>query len=132
MLDKASLMSPLGVDVFSPAFGTGISPRDMNYQRDFSSAEKARLRRALLSALPEDVITTSGRHDFEKSLLRLRADGFCLIDLQSLEVALTTVWYRKSVSLLGFVKSEVVIALDWTMMNEGDAEITSMRRWRLS
>ena len=65
------------------------------------------------------------------TLVQLRADGFCLIDMQSLEVALTTVWHCKSVSLLGLVKSEVVVALDWIMMNEVHAEITSLRRWRL-
>lgn len=119
------------VDVDTPTFGVGISPSDMDDQRDFPGAEKARLMRAVLSALPENVKTTSGKHDFEKSVLKLRADGFRLIEMQSLEVALTTVWYRKSASLLGFVKSEAVIALDWTMMDDGRNETTILRRWHL-
>jgi len=132
MFDKASLATlPHKADIDTPDFAARISYRDLDYQRDFPDAEKARLMRAVLSVLPEDVKTTSGKHDFEKSLLKLRADGFCLIDMQSLEVALTTVWYRKSASLLGFVKSEVVIALDWTMMDDGRNETTILRRWQL-
>jgi hypothetical protein len=132
MFYRASLaMPPHEVDIDSRPFAARISSRDLDYQRDFPDAEKARLMRAVLSALPEDVKTTSGKHDFEKSLLKLRADGFRLIDMQSLEVALTTVWYRKSALLLGFVKSEVVIALDWTMMDDGRNETTILRRWQL-
>jgi hypothetical protein len=132
VLDRTSAAtSPYEVDADAPASGAGISPSDMDYQKDFSDAEKARLMRAVLLASPEEVKTTSGKHDFEKSLLRLRADGFRLIDMQWLEVALTTVWYRKSVSLLGFAKSEVVIALDWTMMDDRGNETTTLRRWRL-
>lgn len=132
MFDKASLATPPHkVDIDSRPFAARISSRDLDYQRDFPEAEKARLMLEVLSALPEDVKTTSGKHDFEKSLLKLRADGFRLIDMQSLEVALTTVWYRKSALLLGFVKSEVVIALDWTMMDDGRNETTILRRWRL-
>lgn len=121
----------MSADIDSRSFTARISSGDLQYQRDFPPVERARLLRAVLSALPEEVKTTSRKHDFEKSLLQLRADGFCLIDMQSLEVALTTVWYCKSVSLLGLVKSEVVVALDWIMMNEGHPEITSLRRWRL-
>ncbi|MBI2752547.1 MAG: hypothetical protein HYX46_03390 [Betaproteobacteria bacterium] len=61
-------------------------------------------------------MVSNGDHDFERILLKLRRDGFRLIDLQREDTAFTTVWYRRGKSFLGLAAEDVPMLL-WEMQD---------------
>lgn len=61
-------------------------------------------------------------------MMRLHSDGFELIDLQSLETALTTVWLRKGGLRFDRTRENVAMVV-WESNYEGDK--TTMMTWRV-
>ena len=59
-----------------------IGREDMKHLQTFSDAHKTQVMEKIMSCPPEKTVVLEGNNDFEKALLRLRRDGFGLIDLQ--------------------------------------------------
>jgi len=70
-----------------------------------------------------------GNTHFVKTILKLRADGLRLIDLQPFETAFTSVWYRRNASLLGKAKADVAAMVVWEGSDRQD--VTTLRVWRI-
>ncbi len=61
-------------------------------------------------------------------MLKLRRDGFRLIDLQRHDTAFSTLWYRKGKSLLGLAAEDVAMLL-WELEESGAS--TTVMTWRV-
>lgn len=105
-----------------------INPEDMKHLRAFSSAKKTAVLQKIMSRAPARTVVLDGSNDFEKALLRLRRDGFGLIDLQPQESACTSVWYRRRPSLLKRPGEDVAMLL-WEAQERGEA--TTLITWNV-
>ena len=65
-------------------------------------------------------------HHYEKLLLKLRDDGFALVDLQPHETAFTSVWYRNGRTNTA---RENVAMLLWETLDVGNS--TTVMMWRI-
>jgi hypothetical protein len=73
-------------------------------------------------------VVLEGNNDFEKTLLKLRRDGYGLIDLQPQETACASVWYRRRPALLKRLRGEVAMLL-WETLERGEA--TTLITWKV-
>ena len=103
-----------------------INNEDLKHLRAFSTAKKTAVMQKIMSRPPGRTVVLDGSTDFEKTLLRLRRDGFGLIDLQPQESACTSVWYRRRPSLLRRAAEDVAMLL-WEAQDPGEA--TTLSTW---
>ncbi len=107
---------------------TRINDRDIAHLHAFSNDRKAAVMRRIMSRRPDKTAQLNGRIDFEKTLLRLRREGYGLIDLQRHEASFSSVWYRRGVSVLGR-RREHVTMLVWEAEEPGPQ--TTVLTWRV-
>jgi hypothetical protein len=103
-----------------------IDNKDMKHLQAFPDAEKALVLQKIMSHAPAKTLVLDGNNDFEKTLLKLRRDGFGLIDLQPQETACATVWYRRKSALLKRPGQDVAM-LFWEAQERG--EVTTLMTW---
>lgn len=90
---------------------------------------RLKIMRRIMCGSPMEEQQLRGNANYVKAILKLRASGLRLIDLQRQDTAFTAVWYRKSASVLGLALSEAIALVVWEM-DEHDEEITTLRIWR--
>jgi hypothetical protein len=107
-----------------------ITDQDMGHMKRFSPHKKQKIIGKIMSKKPVEESSLHGNTSYARALLRLRARGLQLIDVQPQETVFTTVWYRQNRSLLGRMKLEVAAMLVWEFGgHEGDS--TTMRIWHI-
>jgi hypothetical protein len=105
-----------------------ISDEDMEHLREFSKVEKMAVMQEIMSHPPAKTVTLSGHNDFEKSILKLRRDGFGLIDVQPQETVCTTTWYRRKATLLRRRSADVAMLL-WEIQKQ--EQTTTLVSWTI-
>ena len=100
----------------------------MKHLQSFPDTRKATVMQRIMSLKPSKSLVSDGDHDFEKSVLKLRRDGFRLIDLQRHDTAFSTVWYRKGKSFLGLTAGDAAMLL-WEMQDSNAS--TTVMTWRV-
>jgi hypothetical protein len=105
-----------------------INSEDMKHLRAFSDNHKAVVMQKIMSHPPARTVVLDGNTDFEKTLIKLRRDGFALIDLQPQETACTSVWYRREPALLKRPREDVAMLL-WETQDLGEA--TTLITWKV-
>jgi len=105
-----------------------INDRDIKHLHAFPDDRKTALMRRVMSQRPDKTSKLTGKHDFERTLLQLRRDGYKLIDLQRHEGAFSSVWYRKGVSMFGGGRTHVTMVV-WEQEDPGAS--TTVLSWRL-
>ena len=105
-----------------------IDKRDLAHLASFPASEKARIFEHITSIQPVERVVLDGSNDFEKALLRLRKEGYALIDIQRQETAFTCTWYRKAKSLFIGAGADVTMLL-WEMQERGSE--TTVLTWRI-
>lgn len=109
---------------------TAITDQDVGHMNAFPVKKKVKIIQDIMSKSPVEEWNLEGNTSYIKTILRLRASGLELIDLQPQETVFTTVWYSRNRSLLGRVKSEVAAMLMWES-NGHDGGITTLRVWHI-
>lgn len=107
-----------------------ITTEDMEHMRAFPAHQKLKILREIMSRIPSAERHFEGNTYCVKTILKLRADGLRLIDLQPLESAFTSIWYKKNGSLLGRAKDEVAAMVVWEC-NADDDDVTTIRIWQM-
>ena len=107
---------------------SNISDADILHMNAFPARDKSRLLDKIMSQTPFSTEVRSDSNHYENSLLRLRKDGFALIDMQPLETALTTVWYHNGPMPKCFKREDVTMML-WETQPAGDT--TTIMVWRV-
>lgn len=107
---------------------TRINERDIKHLQAFPNGRKAAVMRRIMSQRPDRTVQLKGPQDFEKTLLKLRQDGYKLIDLQRHDASFSSIWYRKRVSMLGR-RREHVTMLVWELEEPGPQ--TTVLTWRV-
>lgn len=105
-----------------------INSEDMKHLQRFSTAQKEEVLRKIMEQPPARKVVLGGNNDFEKTLIRLRRDGYALIDLQPQETACTSVWYRRKPALLRRPSADVAMLL-WEAQDAGEA--TTVITWKV-
>lgn len=112
---------------------TLITKQDLDHMRAFPVSQKTKLLQELMIRSPMTEQNFQGNTHCAKTILRLRADGLRLIDLQSLESAFSSIWYKRGGSLLqtlrGRASPEVAAMVVWECIGEDD--VTTIRMWRM-
>lgn len=107
---------------------TRINNDDMRHLQNFSEAHKTAVLRQIMSHAPARTVVMEGSNHFEKTLIKLRRDGYALIDLQPQETACTSVWYRRKPALLRNPRGDVAMLL-WEAQQDGEA--TTVFTWKV-
>lgn len=105
-----------------------IDSDDLSFLRRFSEVYKNEVMQRIMSRRPEKTVVRDGDNEFEKTLIRLRRDGYGLIDLQPQEAACSSVWYRRKPSLLKRGNEDIAMVL-WETTEEGQA--TTLITWQM-
>ena len=103
-----------------------ITGEDLDYMHAFPPRRKQRLMEEIMTRTPATSTAVTGHNHYEKTLLKLRRDGFRLIDLQPQEFVLTSVWCRNARSVIGLPRLEVAMLL-WVV----EEELTNLTTWRI-
>jgi hypothetical protein len=106
----------------------GISDDDLQHMQRFPEPRKAKLMQHIMSRRPENSVVLDRDIDFDRTLIRMRRDGFRLIDLKRHDTAFTTVWHRRRWKLFGRARAEVALLL-WEM--NGSGVVTTVSTWRM-
>ena len=106
-----------------------IDEKDLQHLEAFPGDQKAKVMRKIMSVQPVERVVLGGVNDFEKAVLKLRREGYGLIDVQRQEVAFSCIWYRKTKSLFNGAGADVAMLL-WEMQERGDCE-TTVLTWRI-
>jgi hypothetical protein len=109
---------------------TLITSQDMEYMKAFPADRKVKIMREIMSRSPVAERNFEGNTYCVKTILQLRADGLRLIDLQPLECAFTSIWYKRNGSLLGRAKTEVAAMVVWEG-NDRDDDVTTVKIWKI-
>jgi hypothetical protein len=104
-----------------------IDKRDLAHLASFPASERAKILERLTSVRPVEQVVLDGSNDFEKALLKLRKEGYALIDVQRQETAFTCIWHRKTRSLFNGAGADVTMLL-WEMHERGSE--TTVLSWR--
>ena len=104
-----------------------ITDQDMAYLQRFPDATRAAVLQRIMARKPAESVVLEGENDFEKTILKLRREGYGLIDLQRQDIAFTTVWYRKGKALFGRAGADVAMLL-WEM--QAPSASTTVLTWR--
>ena len=107
---------------------TRINDRDIKHLHSFPVDRKSVLMRRVMSQKPDRTVKFTGNDDFEKQLLKLREDGYKLIDLQRHEHSFSSTWYRRGLSLLGRERVQVTM-LVWEQ--DEPSSSTTVLSWRV-
>jgi hypothetical protein len=105
-----------------------ITELDRQHLQAFPSERKAALLERIRAREPDKSIQLEGKTDFERTLRRLRRDGYALIDLQLHETAFSSMWYRKSDGVRDWRRMEVTMVI-WALLEHGPA--TTVQTWLL-
>jgi len=105
-----------------------IDRRDLAHLAAFPGDQKASVLQKIMSLQPVERVVLDGTNDFEKALLKLRKEGYGLIDVQRQESAFTCTWYRRTTSLFNGHGADITMLL-WEMQERG-AE-TTVLSWRI-
>jgi len=108
---------------------TRISDEDLEHLQAFPDSRKAAVMEKIMALAPAESVVLEGDGHFETTVLKLRRDGYGLIDLRSLETTFTTVWYRKGKALLGLAGVEMAMLM-WEASACGGGATTLMT-WRV-
>ena len=84
--------------------------------------------RKIMSLQPTERVVLDGGNDFEKAVLKLRREGYGLIDVQREEIAFSCIWYRKTKSLFNGAGADVAMLL-WELQERGSE--TTVLTWRI-
>ena len=103
-----------------------ITSDDLDHMHGFPEDKRQEILGKIMSRIPETNAAFTGNNHYEKMILNLRRDDYRLIDLQPQEFLLTSVWYRKTRSVIGLPRLEVVMLL-WVV----EEDLTSLKTWRL-
>jgi hypothetical protein len=103
-----------------------ITSEDIDHMNAFPVNRREKILEKIMSRLPATSAEFTGNNQYEKMLLTLRRDDFRLIDLQPQEFMLTSVWCRKTRSVIGLPGLEVVMLM-WVV----EEDLTTLRTWRL-
>ena len=106
-----------------------IDQRDLEHLETFPVDQKAKVMRKIMSVHPIERVKLEGANCFEKAVLKLRREGYNLIDVQRQEIAFSCVWYRSTKSLFNGAGADVAMLL-WEMQERGDCE-TTVLTWRI-
>ena len=101
------------------ALKTHINDRDRAHLQAFSPKRKARVMAKIMALDPDGEEISHGKNDFEKTLMKIRHDGFRLIDIQSQETSFATVWYRKG--FLGLGAGDAIMLL-WEASDDAEKD----------
>ena len=105
-----------------------IDEKDLAYLETFPGDRKAKVMRRIMSVHPVERVKLDGDNGFEKAVLKLRKEGYNLIDVQRQEIAFTCIWFRETKSLFNGAGADVAMLL-WEMQEKG-AE-TTVLTWRI-
>jgi hypothetical protein len=106
-----------------------ITEKDRRYMDAIPAATRLGIMRRMMCGAPIEEQHWKGNTSYVKAILRLRASGLRLIDLQRQDIAFSAVWYRKGASVLGLQTSEAIALLVWEL-GERDEELTTLKIWR--
>jgi hypothetical protein len=105
-----------------------IDRRDLEHLETFPGDQKAKVMRKIMSLQPTERVVLEEDNAFERAVLKLRREGYGLIDVQRQEIAFTCIWYRKTKSLFNGAGADVAMLL-WELQERG-AE-TTVLTWRI-
>ena len=105
-----------------------ISEQDMQDLHAFSHERKSALMERLSALAADKVVRLNRRHDFEKSLRLLRADGFTLVDMRREGESLSSIWFRKSDGVHGRRRAEATMV---TQEEQDEGPVTTVLTWWL-
>ena len=105
-----------------------IDERDLAYLEAFPGDRKAKVMRRIMSVHPVERVKLDGDNGFEKAVLKLRREGYNLIDVQRQEIAFSCIWYRETKSLFNGAGADVAMLL-WEMQEKGTE--TTVLTWRI-
>ena len=105
-----------------------IDRRDLEHLEAFPGDQKAKVMRKIMSAQPTERVVLDENNGFEKAVLKLRREGYGLIDVQRQEIAFSCVWYRQTKSLFNGAGADVAMLL-WEMQERGCE--TTVLTWRI-
>jgi hypothetical protein len=105
-----------------------ITDQDRQYMNAIPAESRTRIIRRMMHGSPAEERQFEGKDDYARALLRLRAGGLRLIDLQPQETAFASVWYGKHTSIGVRPGLEAMALLVWER-TERDAEVTTLRIW---
>jgi len=103
-----------------------ITDEDLDYMHAFPSRRKQKVLQEIMIRTPVSSLVIAGHNHYEKTILKVRKDGFRLIDLQPQEFVLTSVWCRSARSMIGLPRLEVAMLL-WVV----EEEMTNVTTWRI-
>ena len=106
-----------------------IDEKDLRHLEAFPGDQKAKVMRKIMSLQPTERVLLDGDNSFEKAVLKLRKEGYALIDVQRQEIAFSCVWYRPTKSLFNGAGADVAMLL-WEMQERGGCE-TTVLTWRI-
>ena len=107
-----------------------ITDHDRGHMKSFPVEQRARIIRKIMTNPPVTEWNLDGDNSYVKAMLRLRALGLGLIDLQPQENAFSAIWYRRRRSLWGRPKAEVAAIVVWE--RDGSAGgTTTVKVWNI-
>ena len=106
-----------------------IDEKDLQHLEPFPGDRKAKVMRKIMSLQPVERVLLDGDNGFEKAVLKLRKEGYNLIDVQRQEIAFSCIWYRETKSLFNGAGADVAMLL-WEMQEERGTE-TTVLTWRI-
>ena len=105
-----------------------IDEKDLRHLEAFPGDRKSKVMRKIMSLHPTERVVLDGETSFEKAVLKLRKEGYGLIDVQRQEIAFTCIWYRETKSLFNGAGADVAMLL-WEMQERGTE--TTVLTWRI-
>lgn len=105
-----------------------ISEEDMQHLHAFPHERKATLMERIAAHEANKAVRLVGRDHFERTLARLRRDGFVLVDVQRQAHAFSSVWFRKSEGVQGRRRAEAIIV---TSEELDEGPVTTVLTWWL-
>jgi hypothetical protein len=69
-----------------------IDRRDLEHLEAFPGDQKEKVMRKIMSVQPTERVVLGENHGFEKAVLKLRREGYGLIDVQRQEIAFSCIW----------------------------------------
>lgn len=109
---------------------TVITDQDVSHMKKFSATKKQKIITKIMSNTPVEESHLYGSASYARALLRFRARGLELIDVQPHETVFASVWYSESKSLLGRMKFDVAAMLVWELGGP-DGDSTTLRIWHI-
>ena len=106
-----------------------IDEKDLAHLEAFPGDQKAKVMQKIMAMQPTERVLLPGDNSFEKAVLKLRKEGYNLIDVQRQEISFACVWFRETKSLFNGNGADVAMLL-WEMQEEKGTE-TTVLTWRI-